>query len=162
MKKVWISSFCLLLVLGAFPLFSSLSIYSLQDKLLFSTHIKNHRSFIITYEHSIHKSPVMEYFQLDDLELVLKKVKYEDTSIGMPSNAPEGASFKLENGKYIIENLDTRLDEIFLLVDQVSANYQLLVNNEKITLHTIAPKGSTIKIKVEKISFYQWLERRMK
>lgn len=162
MKKLWICiSLLLLLLIGALPLQTSLSVYSLQDELLHSTLVNKQGSFIITYEHSIHKSAVVEYFDVDHTELVLKKVEFEETSVGMPGEAPSGATFKVKNGKYVIENVNSRLQELLVLVDQVSANYRIIIEGKETLLHSIAPKGSTVKIKIDRISFYQWLERRI-
>jgi hypothetical protein len=56
--------------------------------------------FVHHYIHSIHKTPVDEYFEVHGFSLNLTKVKYDTYGVGMPSDAGEG--FSIENGRFVV------------------------------------------------------------
>jgi len=56
--------------------------------------------FIHHYIHSVHKTPVDEYFEVRGKDLELTKVKYDTYGVGMPSDGGEG--FSEENGRFVV------------------------------------------------------------
>lgn len=56
--------------------------------------------FIHHYIHSVHKTPVDEYFEVHGKDLELTKVKYDTYGVGMPSDGGEG--FSEENGRFVV------------------------------------------------------------
>jgi len=57
-------------------------------------------SFVHHYVHSVHKTPVDEYFEVQRNTLELVKVKYDTYGVGMPSDGGEG--FSIENGRFVV------------------------------------------------------------
>lgn len=57
-------------------------------------------SFVHHYIHSVHKTPVDEYFEVQRNTLELVKVKYDTYGVGMPSDGGEG--FSIENGRFVV------------------------------------------------------------
>ncbi len=57
-------------------------------------------TFIHHFIHSVHKTPVDEYFEVRGKTLELTKVKYDTYGVGMPSDGGEG--FTLENGRFVV------------------------------------------------------------
>lgn len=72
-----------------------------------------HGRFIHRYIHSVHKSPVDEYFEVRDSTLHLYELRYDQTSVGMPSDAEGG--YRLENGRFILA-MDRSFSRISLMV----------------------------------------------
>jgi hypothetical protein len=56
--------------------------------------------FIHHFIHSVHKTPVDEYFEVHGTKLELTKVKYDTYGVGMPSDG--GEAFTIENGRFVV------------------------------------------------------------
>ena len=56
--------------------------------------------FIHHFIHSVHKTPVDEYFEVHGKNLELTKVKYDTYGVGMPSDGGEG--FTIEDGRFVV------------------------------------------------------------
>ncbi len=56
--------------------------------------------FVHHFIHSVHKTPVDEYFEVHGKTLELKKVKYDTYGVGMPSDG--GEAFTIENGRFVV------------------------------------------------------------
>jgi hypothetical protein len=56
--------------------------------------------FIHHFIHSVHKTPVDEYFEVHGTNLELTKVKYDTYGVGMPSDG--GEAFTIENGRFVV------------------------------------------------------------
>ena len=56
--------------------------------------------FIHHFIHSVHKTPVDEYFEVHGTTLELTKVKYDTYGVGMPSDGGEG--FSIEDGRFVV------------------------------------------------------------
>lgn len=72
-----------------------------------------HGRFVHTYIHSVHKSPVDEYFEVEGSVLHLYELRYEQTSVGMPSD--EEGGYRLENGRFIL-TMDRSFSRIPIMV----------------------------------------------
>jgi len=143
-----------LILLLVWPSQSALTITdgkSGQQKFAVKMRVKD--SFAIEFVHSIHKTPVIEeYYIGDELDLVLDRVAYESYGVGMPSSIEPGQTFKQENGKYIIGNIQRRVKFIDLAIGQVIADHQLNIHDRKVALSHINPPGSWVRIQIKKVS----------
>lgn len=116
---------------------------------------KKDKTFHILFTHSIHLSDVKEtYNVLNNGNIRLTELMYEDTSIGMPSNAEEGETFELIDGKYYIRNMNRDFPFIYLRVGQVIANHQLIVHGKKFELSSILEPGSLVKIRERQLALW--------
>lgn len=61
------------------------------------------------YTHSIHLSPVDEFFVVKDGMLKLYELRYDTMSVGMPSDAELG--FRLEGGRFVL-TMDRKFERI--------------------------------------------------
>jgi len=60
------------------------------------------RAFAVGYLHSVHKTPVMENFFIeDDNSLTLKDVEYSSLGVGMPYT-DEGGVFVNDDGRFVL------------------------------------------------------------
>jgi len=62
--------------------------------------------FVHHFTHSIHLSAVDEFFEVHDEGLRLYELRYDTTSVGMPSDGELG--YRLENGRFVL-----RMDRAF-------------------------------------------------
>nr|WP_233711359.1 DUF1850 domain-containing protein [Lederbergia citrisecunda] len=117
---------------------------------------QTNKTFHILYTHSIHKSDVKEtYIILNNNKIRQIELMYEDTSIGMPSNAEEGETFEMVEGKYVIRNMKRDFQSINMRVAQVVGDHTLFVNGCQLKLSSIVEPGSLVKMKVRRLSLWQ-------
>jgi hypothetical protein len=57
--------------------------------------------FIHHYRHTIHLSPVDEYFRIERGTLRLYELRYDTTSVGMPSDSELG--FRIEGNRFVLK-----------------------------------------------------------
>jgi hypothetical protein len=72
-----------------------------------------HGRFVHRYIHSVHKSPVDEYFEVREGTLHLYELRYDQSSVGMPSDAEGG--YRLENGRFVLK-MDRSFSRISIMV----------------------------------------------
>ncbi|MCD5324648.1 MULTISPECIES: DUF1850 domain-containing protein [Pontibacillus] len=120
--------------------------------------IHHQRHFQINYIHSVHLSEVIEEFEVQkDNSIKPKKLIYEDTAIGMPSNAYGDDTFEMKDEKYIItKGPSTKpLPFINLSVGQVRSKHRIVYDGESYLLKEYVGAGTSIKIEARDVSMWQ-------
>lgn len=102
--------------------------------------------FQIKYTHSIHLSDVNEEYVIRDERLFPNRLVYEDTGVGMPANAEAGQTFTMEDGKYILSDLQGSTDKLYLTIGVVRANHQIIFKDTAYSLQDNIGPGKTIAI----------------
>jgi len=116
-------------------------------------------SFQIKYTHTIHRSDVLESYQvLKDDSLMATGLEYEHFNIGMPSDAAEGEIFSEQDGKYRITNMARKLPDFRLFIGDVDADLIFLTANKEIDLKKALERGRSYTLKVQRLSFIQQLK----
>lgn len=108
----------------------------------------------LRYTHSVHLSEVRELYRVDEGKMKPEKLVYEDTAIGMPSDAHKDDTFRMEDGKYIIEKSDRAqsLPYINLSVGQVRAKHKIIYQDESYLLKDFVGAGTNIQIDAKRLS----------
>ncbi|MCA0972211.1 DUF1850 domain-containing protein [Halobacillus litoralis] len=114
--------------------------------------------FQLKFTHSVHLSDVFEEYVVRQDKLEPVQLVYEDTAIGMPSNAEEGETFELHDGKYYIKNIKGDYDSLDIMIGQVRADHTILYQGEAYPLKDYLEAGSWIRIEPLHISNWQWLK----
>ncbi|MCA1062094.1 DUF1850 domain-containing protein [Rossellomorea aquimaris] len=116
------------------------------------------QTFSVRYTHSIHLSEVEEFYRQSTNQIQQTMLLYEDTAIGMPSNAEGNESFEVtKEGKYLLSNMDRIFSFIDIRIGQVVANHRLVVEGEAYPLADYFDKGSVVRMQLKKQSHYdQW------
>ncbi|RST75254.1 DUF1850 domain-containing protein [Siminovitchia acidinfaciens] len=146
------------MILLAVPITDAITIQSPKEDniLAYFTLRETENSFKIVYTHSIHHSEVRESYLVENNGRIRQtELEYEDTAVGMPSNAEEGEIFRMKDGKYHIENMNREFDWIDLGIGQVSAKHRLIVKGKVTPFSAFAKPGSIVRIKKRKLSFWQ-------
>lgn len=127
------------------------------DKVLAYFRIKpDHDVFQIEYTHSIHRTDVKETYQiLPNGTIRLIELMYEDTAIGMPSNAEDGEVFEMVNGKYFIRNMKRDFQVIDMRIAQVVGEHKLFVRNQEILFTHLVEPGSLVTLRTRRLSLWQ-------
>lgn len=124
-----------------------------SGKVIYTSPLQVGDRFAIQFIHSIHRTPVYEEYYVDnELNMILDKVIYETYGVGNPSSLEPGQTFKQENGKYIIGNVNRKLPSFELSIGQVIANHQLIIKDKWIPLTSLHPPGRWVIIQIKKIS----------
>lgn len=117
------------------------------------------QTFKIKYTHSIHLSDVVEsYKELDDGQIQQYELMFEDFAIGMPSEAAEGEVFEEKDGIYYIKNMNRVFPHFDLRIGKVRANHRVIYDNKEYPLSNYIEPGTWVRIKIEKLSFFQLLK----
>ncbi|WP_176717328.1 DUF1850 domain-containing protein [Vulcanibacillus modesticaldus] len=112
--------------------------------------------FKIRFIHSIHLTPVEEFYSVsEDMNIVLNELHFDTYSVGMPSELNEGEQIELKDGKIIIKNMRRVFPYIDLRVGQVIANHSLTINEQTIKLSDITPPGTWVRIQINKLSILE-------
>ncbi|SDM40233.1 DUF1850 domain-containing protein [Sediminibacillus halophilus] len=152
LKKGWlfIVSIFLLAATAVLLFYPYRYILALQDpftdEILAYLPVNDTDHFQIKFTHSVHLSDVIEEYEINQETIYPYQLIYEDTAIGMPSNAGEGETFEMKDGKYYISNLQGSLSEINLAVGQVRANHKIIYQNQSYLLKDYVGAGTSITI----------------
>ncbi|MBM7551154.1 DUF1850 domain-containing protein [Thalassobacillus pellis] len=128
-----------------------------EDELLMAIPIAEGDTFQLKYTHSIHLSEVIEEFKIKNDKLYPVKLIYEDTAVGMPSNAGKREQFELRNGKYYITGLNGSHQSITLSVGEVRAAHKIVHDSRTYLLKEYVGAGTIVKIKPQHVSKWQLL-----
>ncbi|MFG6149585.1 DUF1850 domain-containing protein [Halobacillus sp. B23F22_1] len=117
--------------------------------------ITENENFELKFTHSVHLSDVIEEYKVKNGKLYPVQMIYEDTAIGMPSNAGEGETFEMKDGKYYISNLQGSHESINLSVGQVRADHTIIYRKQSYLLKDIVGAGAVIKIEPDHVSNWE-------
>ncbi|MFC4767361.1 DUF1850 domain-containing protein [Effusibacillus consociatus] len=118
--------------------------------------------FSVQYTHSIHRTPIIEKYSIDDnMNIVLDEVVFESYGVGVSSDLEPGQTFTEENGKFIIGNMNRRFPFFDQRIAQMVGTHILKVNNREISLADLSPPGSWLRFQAAKETAWQRVERRL-
>ncbi|GBF12165.1 DUF1850 domain-containing protein [Tepidibacillus infernus] len=152
----------IILILINIPFFPMLVLTDGQtDQVLERFSLQNNNKFSILYIHSIHRTPVQEFYHVDkQLNIVLDKVIFESYGVGIPSEIENGEKFKIENGKFILDSIHRVFPYFDQRVGQVIANHKLLIQNKELPLSKLTVPGHWIRFEATKSNLVQWIKGR--
>ncbi|SDJ42091.1 DUF1850 domain-containing protein [Salimicrobium halophilum] len=111
--------------------------------------------FQLQFIHSVHLSEVVEEYELQKDMLDPVRLIYEDTAIGMPSNAGEGETFEMKNGKYYISDLQGSHSSLDLNIGQVEAEHTINYKGRSHLLKDTIEAGSWVRIEPKRVSYWE-------
>lgn len=152
-----------LLLIIIFSLFAfKIDVLSLRDyknnKVIWQHRVKSGDEFTIKYNHSVARTPVLEFFEIKDGKILLTGTEYQSYGAGLPTSAQKG-EYILENDKFIIKNIDQVLPEILLRVSDY-AEHEFIYNQESFKLYEMVAAETLLQIKTETISYFTFILRR--
>jgi len=149
-KKRWLLAAAAVALFLWYAGYPSQQILALENpdngELLSYLPVENGDYFQIKYTHSIHLSDVYEEYMIRDGRLFPSRLIYEDTAVGMPANAEAGETFTMEDGKYILSDLQGSTDKLYLTIGAVRADHQILFKDSAYSLQDNIGPGETIAI----------------
>lgn len=150
--------FSLLLMTAVFsflviPLFPALVIRDNEtNRIVWSSRIEENSTFQIRWTHSIHRSPVVETYLIQNGQILLSELTFQDYGIGMESELAPGEQLISQDGQFRIVNMNRVFPALHLFIGQVRANHTLLFAGGEIPLASLDQPGAAVTIQVEKRS----------
>jgi len=109
--------------------------------------------FKIQFIHSVHLTPVEEYYRIAaDPAIVLERVVYETYGVGNPSGPVDGERYGRQDGKLVIDRMNRRMKVIHQRIGQVRANHILEMSGRSVPFTTWSQPGSRVKLEVKEVS----------
>lgn len=111
------TAFAAIIAVAMLPTHPALLLRDAQGARLAAIPLKD-GAFTHEYVHSIHKTPVQEFFRVrpESGTLGLYRLEYDSYGVGMPSDG--GDAFRLENGRFIVD-LHREFDSLPIRVSPV-------------------------------------------
>lgn len=117
-----------------------------QNKIIQKFDISTNDFFSIEFFHSVNKSPVIEYYKINDSgKIVLYKSKYYNFGAGVATDLNDNEIMRYDNdGSMVIENMNMLFDELNYYLSDIY-DHKLTIN-DKITysLWELCGKNSQI------------------
>lgn len=151
----------LLLIAVAFIFIPFVSVLSFTEArtnspLTYYLPLKKEKDFQIIFTHTIHKTDVIENYQvLNNKEILLISMEYSDVAIGMPSYAEQGQTLLYEDGKYTLSYGRAILPHFTLFIGNVEGQLFLQYHQKKYDLKERLEKGKSYFFEVKKLSFFE-------
>lgn len=117
---------CLLGGLAYWGLKPALCVRNTTKELVFFSPLPQARDFCIRFIHSVAKSPVEEWFQVQDGKIILDRTVYQDFGAGLPHEASTGQRMEFRDGLVVISGYQMHLPDLTVRVGRV-AEHSLLV-----------------------------------
>jgi len=159
-KAIKIFLLLLLIIIIVFPLFifkvQTLQINNFsfkKTKTIWQKKVKDGDSFSIKYIHSVAKTPVIEFFEINDGKILLTGTEYQSYGAGLPTST-EG-NYILKNDKFIIKNIDQFLPKILLRVSDY-AEHEFIYKNHSLKLYEEVKTETLLQFRTEKICYFRF------
>ena len=110
--------------------------------------------FAIKYTHSVENTPVWDYFKVLEGDILLTSTKYMSYGAGLPFLNKN--DYQIENDKFVIKEINTKLAQIPLRVSDY-AKHKLVIDDQVYRLYKLTATQNLVMIKVEEKNLYQLL-----
>ena len=128
------------------------------DKIIWEKKVEVDTNFSIKYQHSVARTPVIEFFKIKNGKILLTGTEYQSYGAGLPTSVESG-DYIVENDKFIIKNIDQFLPEIMLRVSDY-AEHEFIFKQQSYKLYNKVKTETLLQIKTEKISYFTFILRR--
>lgn len=131
------------------------------DKIVFYESIDNYKEFYISFIHSVNRTPVNEYYRIENDKFFVYKTTFYSFGAGMPDgseNSNSDMKFN-DNGLVEIDNIDRELREFTYMVGTY-AGHTLHTKNKSFKLEKYVEPQEPALFKIRRVSIYDILRRK--
>lgn len=107
---------------------------------------KENLPLVISFIHSVQKTPVIEELEFDGEDFVLLRTKYKSHGVGLPFMESDG-DFREENGIFIMDNMNRKIKNLELRTG-VGTQLTITLDGQEFKLYEKFPPGTKIKFKI--------------
>lgn len=114
-----------------------------EEKNITSVEAKKNLPLVISFIHSVQKTPVIEELEFDGEDFILLRTKYKSHGVGLPFMESDG-NFRIEDEYFIMDDMNRRIKNLEL---RTGVGTQLCINLEgqEFKLYENFPPGTKIK-----------------
>jgi len=143
--KDFMRSLLTLIILLAVPI-HVLEVY-VDGKPLLTMPVLPRDTFTLSFTHSVERTPVIDCYTIsDDYAFILTETFFKSLGAGSPSK-PENGTFKVEDGWFKIEGINSRMDKILIRVS-ILTNQTFTFRGRVLRFALLAPDGGLVEINI--------------
>ena len=154
LRLIVIALIALLLAVGATRLMKYLArpclIIDADNKILAAAQIENFDdfSFSTRFIHSVQKTPVEEFFKIDEKthEIILESTRYQSFGVGLPFLTSDGY-FRREGNHFVMDGMERKMKTLGLRPG-VSTKLTLFIGDAEYPLYDMVETGALIQVHV--------------
>ncbi|WP_373894113.1 DUF1850 domain-containing protein [Virgibacillus natechei] len=157
----WLLFFCLIIAIGICLSLTNVHVmYAIDEdgNILISKQVNADTTFSSEYIHSVVKCPIIEKHEVNEQgEMILMESWNCSFGAGIETEAPPGATDRLEDGFYVIDNINQVLPEI--LYHPVEMSDQILTIDDQewnISKEPFVGKTFSLTVEEESLLVYWW------
>lgn len=126
-------------------------LYSEAKYVINSFDIKSNGAFSVGFVHSVNKSPVVDYYRIDDKNnIYLFRTVYYNYGAGVPTDLEPGQKLTYgENGSMIIDGIDKKIDNLSYYLSEESDHILTVIGDKAYSLWQTCGQNVTVTIKIE-------------
>ena len=121
---------------------------------MYTKELPKNAMFGIRFIHSVAKSPVEEWFSIQQDGLVLQKTVYNDFGAGLPYQPEAGQTMEFTSGHITISGYNRKFQKFDVRVGRIAEHTLLLPKEnttyEELPLAKLSPAGSALTFTVRK------------
>lgn len=142
---------------------STLSVLMIRQasdgRIVYQAPIEEGGRFSLTYIHSIHRTPVEEFFVINEKrQIILDATSFESYGVGMPTSLEGQESIQMVDGTLRIEHMNRVLDSFELRIGQVIADHKLLLRGQEIPLSKLSKPGSAVRFEISHLHIWDYVK----
>lgn len=114
-----------------------------SGKVLFCGEAADGERFSVSYIHSVNKSPVTEYYQIQSSEIYLTELRYKAFGAGMPTHPEENQTQRYEDGNIVVEGFARQMPYLCYSIGRI-AEHTLHFREKSIPLKELDAPGQPV------------------
>lgn len=151
-----------LLLLINTPLYKKFTITNGKtNHIVFLSDLDSVKEFHITYRHSVNRTPVNDYYRIENDVFTVYKTTFYSYGAGMPEYAPgSGEIVSVFNGLIQVENINRELNG-FTVYTGTYSNHQLVYKDVCIELAAIVEPQTPVVFEISRVSLLTLLRHQL-
>lgn len=151
MKKNFVILIATAILIFLFVNFSGKKIYVIaevdgDEEIITEIEARANIPLVISFIHSVQKTPVIEELEFDGENFILLRTKYKSHGVGLPFMESDG-DFREENGFFIMDNMNRKIKNLELRTG-VGTELCIILDGQEFRLYEKFPSGTKIKFKI--------------
>lgn len=114
-----------------------------SGKVLFCAEADDGAEFSVSFVHSVNKSPVTEYYQIQDSQIYLTELRYSSFGAGMPTQTEENQILRYGDGYMSVEGFARPMPYLCYSIGRV-AEHTLYWREKSIPLKELDAPGQPV------------------
>ncbi|MDF2949226.1 MAG: hypothetical protein K0R07_1254 [Sedimentibacter sp.] len=161
MKRKILLVLIVLIIILFIPIINQFTISNEKtNNIVFSDSINNFKSFYVSFKHSVNRTPVNEYYRIENNKFVAYKTTFYSYGAGMPdgSENPNADMNINDNGLIELTNINREFNEFTYMVGTY-AEHTMHTENKSFKLDKYVEPQEPAIFQIKRVSIYHILRR---